>query len=557
MKLQIRNSKIIFIHVVLMCFYPLPRLWAVTYRVGPTQTYHTLQEVAALLNPGDSVLVDGDTTYPGGVVFTEAGTPAAPIVIKGVRINSRRPIISGGTNTVHFESPWPCTTGADHYRFEGFEITGGSSRGIFHQADDLVIRDVLVRNCPAHGILGADQGSGSCLMEFVEVRDCGSGSSQHQVYMATDEVNRPGSIFRMQFCYLHDARGGNNVKSRAERNEIYYNWIEGGFYHELELIGPDPGGAPPGWTPRLKREDSDIVGNVLRKHGTVYSNDSNFAVIRIGGDGTGESHGRYRFVNNTIICGTGAVFRCFDSLESVEMHNNVLYRPNGGINLMRTVEANWTQDSAIVTGSNNWVYQGAVNIPIHWSGTILGTDPGFHNYPAPDYHPDAGSPLIDAANTEPQSPEGFPFPAPLFPPVYHPPSRTVPLMAEIRPVDVLLDIGAYEYTPALIKENSTSQTLGKMTAWPQPFRSSVMIKWEPREDGEDEKDEKCSVAVQIYDRAGCLIKTWFLPADNSRSGGWIRWDGTNQKNQTVAAGVYLCVKKPGSVQDRIMIVKIE
>ena len=36
--------------------------------------------------------------------------------------------------------------------------------------------------------------------------------------------------------------GGNAVKSRAQRNEIYYNWIEGAVYHELELIGPDPAG---------------------------------------------------------------------------------------------------------------------------------------------------------------------------------------------------------------------------------------------------------------------------------------------------------------------------
>lgn len=63
----------------------------------------------------------------------------------------------------------------------------------------------------------------------------------------------------------HHSNGGNNVKSRAERNEIYYNWIEDAYYHELELIGPDPGGAPDGWSEELKREDSDVVGNVLRK----------------------------------------------------------------------------------------------------------------------------------------------------------------------------------------------------------------------------------------------------------------------------------------------------
>jgi len=44
---------------------------------------------------------------------------------------------------------------------------------------------------------------------------------------------------------VHDGNGGNGVKSRAERNEIYYNWIEGSLYHELELIGPTRRAASP------------------------------------------------------------------------------------------------------------------------------------------------------------------------------------------------------------------------------------------------------------------------------------------------------------------------
>jgi hypothetical protein len=545
------NHRHFFMEFIVLFGLPVA-LFSVTYHVGPAQTYHTLQEITDLLQPGDSALVDGDTTYPGGVVFTEAGTPAAPIVIFGVRINDRRPVISGGTNTVHFESPWPCTTGADHYRFEGFEVVGGSFRGIYHQADDLTIRDVLVRDCPAHGILGADQGSGSCLMEFVEVRDCGSGSSQHQVYMATDEVNRPGSIFRMQFCYLHDAKGGNNVKSRAERNEIYYNWVEGGYYHELELIGPDPGGAPSGWYPRLKREDSDVVGNVLRKRGTGYGNDSNFSVTRIGGDATGESHGRYRFVNNTILSGTGAVFRCFDSLESVEMHNNVFYRPAGGVNIMRVVEANWTQDSAVISGSNNWVYQGAANIPAVWTGTIMGTDPGFRDYATADYRPEAGSQLLDAANDDPLSPSGFPFPAPLFPPAFHPPLHACFPAAEARPVYSNLDIAAYEYTPTGIEENTGSVMKMKTTVWPQPFRTRVNIRWTTDEGRRTQKE-----LLHIYDCSGRLIKTFAVSSVVSRPSSIVSWDGQDDLGRKMPAGVYLFVIKAGTSLGCGSVVKIE
>ena len=400
---------------------------AANYQVGPSRTYTQLTAVQNLLNPGDSVFVDGGNTY-ASVWFRRSGTAAAPIVIRGLRASGQRPVLSGGVNTVELNG--------DHYVFEGFDVTGGTSRCIYHHADSVTVRDVVVHDCPNQGILGADQGSGSLLLEFCEVYRCGSGTQNHQIYMSTDEVNNPGSIFRMQYCYVHDANGGNSVKSRSERNEIYYNWIEGGLYHELELIGSDPGGVAPGWTPRLKREDSDVLGNVFRK-----TND--FSVFRVGGDGTGESHGRYRFVNNTIIAGTGAVFRCFDSLESVEMHNNVFHRPGGGLNLTRTVEALWTSGQAVFAGSNNWITSGALNIPAQWQGTTQGADPGFTNFATQDFRPVTG-PLVDGGNASPAGPPGYDFPNPLFPPAFLPPQRALAALAQVRPVRGVLDIGAYE-----------------------------------------------------------------------------------------------------------------
>ena len=331
---------------------------------------------------------------------------------------------------------------ADHVVMEGFDISGGSSRCFFHHGDDITLRDSVVHDCPAHGILGADTDSGSLLLEYVEVHHCGSGTQYHQIYMATDEVAHPGSVFRMQYCYVHDATGGNNVKSRAERNEIYFNWIEGAQYHELELIGPDPNGAPANWSVDLKREDSDVVGNVLRKTSTSF-------VARIGGDATGWSKGRYRFVNNTILTttGSGAVFRLFDELESVEMHNNVIVTSGSGApNVLRaaTDEFTWVNGEHLV-GSNNWVMTGATNVPTQWTGTVTGTSPGLTNL-SDDPRPMAGSPVLGAGSASPAGPAGFPFPSPLWPPGFHPPTRAlIPVgTAMARPSDAAIDIGAYE-----------------------------------------------------------------------------------------------------------------
>ncbi|MEP0772742.1 MAG: hypothetical protein HRF46_00040, partial [Acidobacteriota bacterium] len=356
---------------------------AAVFQVGPGRTYTTLQQVAPLLNPGDLVEVDGNATYPGDIVFTRPGTAAQPITVRGIRVNGQRPLLSGGTNTVTFSTPWPYTgPGADHYIFEGFEITGGSFRCLYHQAAHLTARDLHIHHCPAHGVLGADEGSGSLSLEYCEIHHCGSGTTRHQVYMATDEANRPGSVFRMQFCFIHDGTGGNNVKSRAERNEIYYNWIEGAVYHELELIGPD------GADPNLAREDSDVVGNVLFKRNSFY-------VTRVGGDGTGQTNGRYRFVNNTILAGSSAVFRIFEGIESIEMSNNVFHRTDGVVNILRTAEAVWSTGVELIAGANNWVRSGALNVPTQWTGTLSGADPGFVNLTGGDLTPAAGSPLLD------------------------------------------------------------------------------------------------------------------------------------------------------------------
>src|SRR5258705_7128239 len=292
---------------------------ASTYQVGPSRTYQKLQDVAALLAPGDLVEVDGNATYPGDLILTRPGTVVNKITIRGLRVNGLRPVLSGGTNTIEFRL-------SDHYIFEGFDVTGGSFRGIYHHADDITIRDTVVHDCPAHGILGADTGSGSLTLEYVEIYHCGNGTGQHPLYMATDEFAHPGSVFRMQYCYLHDQNGGNNIKSRAERNEIYYNWVSGGFYGEIELIGPDPHGNKKVSTDTA-RAKSDCGGNVFQPISPQRTR-----MARVGSDGTGENKSRYRFVNNTFILRQGPgspPFENLEGIESLQRHNKRFFRGGG------------------------------------------------------------------------------------------------------------------------------------------------------------------------------------------------------------------------------------
>ncbi len=408
------------------------RAEAETYSVGPTRTHTDLAKVAKLLKPGDVVEVDGDATYPGDLVLAQKGTPSAKITIRGLLRNGKRPLISGGRNTVEFRG--------DHYVFENFEVTGGTARCIFHHAHDITVRDSLVHDCVNQGILGADEDSGSLTLERIEVHHAGEGLYSHQLYIATDETAHPGSVFRMEDCYIHDGKGGNNVKSRAERNEIYSNWIEGAVYHELELIGPD------GQDPGRAREDSDVVGNVIRKLTPGYA-------IRVGGDGTGETNGRYRFVNNTILIGpeVRAVFRLFNGLESIEMHNNLIARQAGGpVEVIFENELRWARGDERIAGTNNWLPTGSTKVPREWKGTLFGDNPGIVSWDDP--RPLPKSPLVDAgASTMTMAgPPGCPFPNPLGAPSASPPlvhakaAKGHALGRSARKLSAAIDIGAFE-----------------------------------------------------------------------------------------------------------------
>ncbi len=397
---------------------------AAEFQVGPGRPYATLQALTAAvtLQPGDLVLVDPGS-YSGDVILRRSGTAAQPITIRGLRGSSgNRPVLAGGTNTVEFRR-------ADHVVLEGFEITGGSARCVFVNARDVVLRDLLVRDCSGQGILSSDLYSGNLTLEFSEIRNSGGGDSRHALYIQSDEVTNPGSVFRMRFNYVHNGAGGNLLKSRHERNEIHYNWFEGAWYHELELIGPDQYTQLPGWSPDLVREDSEVLGNVI-----VHSSPRNaFAsVMRLGGDGTGESRGRYRLVNNTIIVSGSTpattVLRLFHGLESVEAHNNVIWRSSPGeLRIERTVEAQWSAGERRMAGSNNWINAGSVLVPGEWTGTRTGATPGFLNAAANDFRPAAGSPLLAAGNGHPTSPAAWPFPNPTPLPTALPPARSVPL----------------------------------------------------------------------------------------------------------------------------------
>jgi MYXO-CTERM domain-containing protein len=428
---------------------------ATSYAVGPSRTYKTLQDIQALVQPGDSVELDGDATYPAGVWFhaAQSGTADQKITIRGLRVNGRRPVISGsGTGAL---AGIGMVLGGDHYVLESVELTGATGTCLLPKADDVTIRDVLIHDCAGNGVALSEANTGSVLLEYSEVHHCAGTVFSFNVFAASDFATHPGAVFRMQHCYIHDAIQGNNVRSRAERSEIYYNWIEapGPGAVDLQLLG-----LPAGADPQPAHEDADVVGNVV-----ISGTYPGFAFYLGGGFGEDGSNGRYRLVNNTIVLNAASpnsrLFRIIARVDSIEVDDNAFYLTNGSTSaalLDTSPDGSDTSPAGarIVSGSNNWVSTGWVSVPSAWTGTITGTDPGFLAASTLDVRLAVTSPLIDKGSLPTQGPAGHELPSPLPRPLYEPPLREalMPGTALNRAVFDPIDIGAFEFNKPVVPD---------------------------------------------------------------------------------------------------------
>lgn len=404
------------------------RVWT----VGPSGREYT--QLSTLFNsndlaPGDIVEVDGNATYVSAVMGEDdGGAPGNPVVVRWRRVaGASRPVLQGGTHTFKFQR-------SNHVVFEGFEVRGGTSTCVFSEAHEITVRDAVIHACPGHGILGADLNSGSFTLEFSEIYDAGAGSTRHPIYMQSDEIAYPGSVFRMRFNYVHDGNGGNLLKNRHERAEIHANWFEGSAFQEIELIGPDCETQAAGWTRATRREDAELLNNVI-----IHTSASWPHAIRIGGDLNGASDGRVRMVGNTLLFdrpGSATAVYVQLGAGSLEMHNNAIFQTGGAAPAI--LRENTTADTPVcapftttpwsgarnVAGSRNWVQGTATFVPAEWTATLSGSDPGLRDIAQRNLRPSANSPLRNAGINRPPSPPAFPLPWALPRIGFDPPLRT-------------------------------------------------------------------------------------------------------------------------------------
>jgi hypothetical protein len=330
-----------------------------TFSVGPARAYKEVSEIADKLVAGDIVELDPGQYKP--FILKKSGTSRSPITIRG-QAGQARPVISGNNVGADFEGTTVEFYHSHHVILENVEVTGGREVCIRIRADQVSIRNVFVHDCDAHGILGTDTGNGTNIIDRSEVARVGraavaGGKLKHAIYGASDRDQFPDAVLRVQHSFVHQFRG-NGIKSRCNRNEIYFNWVESlddpvSFYN-LQLVGYQE-------YQTLRPLVSDIVGNVF------IVNSGNF--MQLGSDGTGGSRGRYRLVNNTIVFSNSdapnrfgpysKLLRLDGELESVYLQNNAFFRQNAApyqgtiISVGASIPVKWNTGKALISGTNN------------------------------------------------------------------------------------------------------------------------------------------------------------------------------------------------------------
>lgn len=339
---------------------------AFTYYLTPDGP--SLSSFVDTLQPGDVVEVLPGI-YKDIVRISVSGTEDNPIVIRGV--GDSRPVFDAAGLAVTGVSSTPRAVfqieGAN-IQIDNVELTNGRN-GSGNGAGVRLLNstNAKISNVSIHhndmGVVGNDthrvviQGSD---IGYNGTSTNGMNGYSHNVYMdGAGDVVMIGN-------HIHDATHGQNFKSRAHYNELWYNWIADSNEGE---IGPVQGAY-------TAQENSNflMVGNTVISSADRSGNHVKY--INFGQDGTEyDRNGTAYLFNNTFVAGSSSnAFLWLSNLSgtsdlSLVSENNLFFRSD-------QIVYPATPEGA-VTGSNNWVSTGSSIAPGVFAGSIVGDDPLF------------------------------------------------------------------------------------------------------------------------------------------------------------------------------------
>ena len=282
---------------LLLSFACASQTQAATYQVGANRADKTLKSVLPRLKAGDVVEIDAGT-YKETALIQAQGTREAPIVIRGV--GAQRPVFdaegidTSGRGSIprgvfQIEGSY---INVEHLEFKNARNKQNSAGIRLNDSTMATIRDCKVTYCDM-GIFGSDKETAlieGCEVAFNGTVDHNGGS--HNFYMLGNRV-----VVRR--CYMHDSLFGQNYKSRAHFNELWFNWITDSQEGEVGIVDGV------GNTDR-PNSNSLLVGNTIISKAQRGGNTSKYVLF--GSEMPGGSHNGTLFLfHNTFIAGDGRV----------------------------------------------------------------------------------------------------------------------------------------------------------------------------------------------------------------------------------------------------------
>lgn len=352
-------------------------------RVGPGRTYQTVAAAANAVQDGDVVEIDAGvyaadvaSWYQDNLTLRGVGG-YAHLRAAGANAQGKAIWVIGGNDVV-----------VENIEFSEITVPDQNGAGIRHDGINLVVCNGYFHDSE-EGILG---GEGDVLVEYSEFDNNGYGDGfSHNMYILDADT------FTLRHSYMHHARIGHNVKSRARENYILYNRImdesDGTASYAVDI----PNGGL-----------SYIIGNLLQQG----PNTDNSVIVNYGTEGLsgGRTHNLY-LVNNTLVDDYGGTFvQAAGGTALVELINNLFV---GSGNILSGTQANMTTNLQTTAPEfvaiDSFDYRLTTNSPARDSGSAPGSGDGFDLSPAFQY--------LHRSNREQ------------------------------RPANGTIDVGAYEFTP--------------------------------------------------------------------------------------------------------------
>jgi hypothetical protein len=314
--------------------------------VGPDKTYSKPSQAAAAAKKGDTIEI-----APGAYTDDCAIWTADNLTIKGAE---PKPVINSRGQSAEDKGIWVVkgdNTVIDNLEFTGAVGKNRNAAGIRQEG-----RNLTLTNCYFHdnenGVYVDDNGQSHVKIDFCEFNHNGYGNGQsYNIY-----VNYIQSL-ELKGCNVHDAKGGDNVKSRAQTNFVLYNRIadDDSSISAIPLNFPNGGACY-------------VVGNVIRK----ATKTTIPVFVAMGGEGAKNSKQKLYLINNTI-----ANAKKSSNLNNVRK-GAALFKAQGGTEL-RIV------NNALLYVSNQFEGGGALEMMLVKNNVV--TAPGdFADANAFDFH---------------------------------------------------------------------------------------------------------------------------------------------------------------------------